>query len=485
MSDRVRLTVPSEPSALGPTGAMSEQFCRAAGASDEERAQISETTARLVEFVLERSYPDDPDKDIEVSYELLGNAVHVQVHDWGRPLASFGGTVGPPPAALAELAEGVEDLRLMNLGADGKRLTFTVSIAAPARSRPVAGDVASPEPESEPAATPPAPDVRNRIEVRDLRPGEEEAVSDLLYGNYALTYPHPDFYRPRWLAQQVSDGTVLSSVAVLDREIIGHHAILLPSPDAASAETGVAVVHTAYRGLGVFGRLFEHTLARAKASGLAAIYGRAVTVHPYSQRSERAHGYRESALMLGAVGAEMSMSGLSNAGTRTAHLLSVRVLRPARRPVGLPARYADSVRATYGHIGLDLGAQEPRPERDAISSSQDPDTRTAMIRIAGWGDGSGDALLHAIRQLDERHHDVIYADVDLHSVPDPDAAVAQLNELFFFYSGVVPFSAAGHDHLRLQRINSDNVETEAIVCDSDFAGRLRDWVADDRARVDR
>jgi hypothetical protein len=189
--------------------------------------------------------------------------------------------------------------------------------------------------------------------------------------------------------------------------------------------------------------------------------------------------------MLGAVGAEMSMSGLSNAGTRTAHLLSVRVLHPSPRSVGVPCRYAESMRATYEHLGLDLGARDPRSEPEAISTSEDRETRTATIRIASWDNGAGDALVHAIRQLDERHHDVIYADVDLHSVPNSDAAVAVLNEHFFFYSGLVPFGTGGHDHLRLQRINSDNVETEQIVCDSEFAGRLHDWVANDRALVDR
>ncbi len=459
--------------------AVSEQFCRAAGASDEERDLITAATSRLVEFVLRHCYPDDRGGEIEVGYELLGSAVHVRVHDWGRPLASFGGTLGSPPAELAELSESVEDLRLVNLGRDGKRLGFTVPIAAAAPSMPVAPDATT-----SPVA-PAAPDVRDQIQIRDLRAGEEQAVSELLYGNYALTYPHPDFYRPRWLAEQVANGTVLSSVAVLADEIIGHHAILEPTPDAASAETGVAVVHSAYRGLGVFGRLFEHTLARATASGLSAIYGRAVTVHPYSQRSELAHGYRESALMLGAVGPEMTMSGLSTSGGRTAHLLSVRVLRPSPRAIGIPRRYADSVRATYEHLGLDLSPQQPESGPDALSSSEDGDARTAMIRIAGWGNGAGDALVHAIRQLDERHQDVIYADVDLHGVSDLDAVVARLNELFFFYAGLVPFGAAGHDHLRLQRINSDNVETEAIVCDSPFAGRLLGWVADDRALVDR
>jgi hypothetical protein len=277
----------------------------------------------------------------------------------------------------------------------------------------------------------------------------------------------------------------VSSVALVEDEIVGHHAILLPTPGAASAETGVAVVHSAYRGLGVFGRLFDHTLARARAAALAAIYGRAVTVHPYSQRAESAHGYRPSALMLGAVGPEMTMAGLSGSARRTAHLLSVRVLRPAPRSVTLPSRYADNLRATYAHLELDIDrAPQAGDERALVAGSDDPGQATATIRIAGWHSQAPAGLLRAIRHLDERHNDVIYADVDLHAAADVDAVVAALNQRYFFYSGLVPFGPDGHDHLRLQRINSENVETEGIVCEGDFARGLRTWVTQDRAQLD-
>lgn len=168
-----------------------------------------------------------------------------------------------------------------------------------------------------------------------------------------------------------------------------------------------------------------------------------------------------------------------------AHLLSVRVLRPAPRRIVVPARYVDAVRATYAHLELELDPLAPVDESGQISWTEDAEHGTALIRIVGWREGAIDALLGAVRHLDQRHHDVIYADVDLQAVSDVDKAVTALNERFFFYAGIVPFGPNAHDYLRLQRINSDNVETEAIVCDSPFAGRLRQWVADDRAQIDR
>jgi hypothetical protein len=41
----------------------------------------------------------------------------------------------------------------------------------------------------------------------------------------------------------------------------------------------------------------------------------------------------------------------------------------------------------------------------------------------------------------------------------------------------------GHDHLRLQLLDCDDVELDEIVCDSPFADALRQRVLKDKARV--
>ena len=62
----------------------------------------------------------------------------------------------------------------------------------------------------------------------------------------------------------------------------------------------------------------------------------------------------------------------------------------------------------------------------------------------------------------------MYADVDLVAV-DVDEATAELNQLGFFAAGLILHGPDGHDHLRLQLLDCEEVELEAIVCDSPFA----------------
>jgi hypothetical protein len=93
-------------------------------------------------------------------------------------------------------------------------------------------------------------------------------------------------------------------------------------------------------------------------------------------------------------------------------------------------------------------------------------------------------LKQQVRYLLSQHSDVIYADIDLATVEDVDEATAASNDLGFFVSGLILHGADGHDHLRLQLLDSTEIELEDVVCDSSFAQALREDVLEDKRRVD-
>jgi len=88
-----------------------------------------------------------------------------------------------------------------------------------------------------------------------------------------------------------------------------------------------------------------------------------------------------------------------------------------------------------------------------------------------------------VHHLRSQHVDVAYADVDLVAVADVNGATAELNELGFFAAGLVLHGMDGHDYLRLQLLDSEEIELEEVICDSAFAEALRRRVLDDKARV--
>jgi N-acetylglutamate synthase-like GNAT family acetyltransferase/anti-sigma regulatory factor (Ser/Thr protein kinase) len=477
----VKVTVRSDAGATALVGGVIAPFATAAGIPEGDSRRLRAVVEALVRFTLDHAYPDDPWGEIEVTLEAGAGMTSIDVHDWGLPLTSAGGAAGPLPGPLASLARDADDLRLINLGGEGKRLTAHVRTAT---ARPVAD---RPPERRERVAHSAAADVRDAIHIRAAGAEDAEAVAGLLYENYHLSYVHPDFYRPRFLAAELAAGRLRSTIAVHDGRVIGHHAIMT-SGDARAAETGAAVVHSAYRGLGVFGRMFAHTVDRARGLGLAAIYGDAVTMHPFSQRAEHAHGYRPSALMLGMIPAAVTMRSVEagHPDRRTAAVRSYLLFDRARRPVALPEGYETALAGLYEDLDLERAAPAvAEAGGDAVTSESDSARGLAFLGVRRWHPGAADDLVRTVRHLLSRHADLLYADVDLHAVGDPDAAVSCLNEHGFFLAGLVLHGADGHDHLRLQRLNCEDVELKAIVCDAPTSERLKQQVLDDRMRVER
>ena len=478
---RVKVTVRSDASATALVGGLVPPFATAAAIPDADARRLRAVVEALVRFTLDHAYPDDPWGEIEVTLEAGAGGTSIDVHDRGLPLSSAGGEAGPLPAPLASLAGDADDVRLINLGGDGKRLTAHLRT-------PVAHPVGDPPPaplEHVPHSA--AADQRDAIQIRGAGADDAEGIARLLYENYHLSYVHPDFYRPRFLAGELADARLRSTIAVHEGRVIGHHGIMTAG-DGPAAETGVAVVHSAYRGLGIFGRMFPHTVDRARGLGLAAVYGDAVTMHPFSQRAEHAHGYRASALMLGMIPAAVTMRRVEtgHAGHRTAAVRSYLPFDTTPRLVTLPERYEALLTGLYEELGLEQGTPlVPDAQGDAVTIEDDPARGLAFLRVRRWYPGAAEDLVRSVRHVLSRHDDLLYADVDLHAVGEPDSVVSCLNEHGFFLAGLVLHGPDGHDHVRLQRLNCEHVELEAIVCDSPTSERLKQHVLDDRARVER
>jgi len=477
----VKLTVLSDASAPSLVAAVLPAFTAAAVIPADDAQRVETVVRALVGFALDNAYPDDDFGEIEVTLEADEDRVEVSVHDWGLPLTSAGADFGPLPEPLASLPEDARNVQLLNLGSDGKRLTAEVSVRSS-----VDGAAGRHHVEAAPRPARADEEASDAIEVRSATADDAEAIAQLLYENYHLSYVHGDFYRPRYLVAAFASGELRSTIAVHEGRVIGHHA-LMPRPGHASAETGAAVVQSTYRGLGVFGRLFENTLGTASESGLAAIFGDAVTIHPFSQRAERSHGYRETTLQLGMVPAQTTMRGFGGDGPRrrTATLRSYRPLDGGPRQAALPAPYGDLLESVYANVGLSLEARaEPAPgQGPVVTIDVDGPRALGFLRVRRWDDDAGTGLTQAVRHLLSQHVDVVYADVDLVSVGDVDEATARLNELGFFFSGLLLHGPDGDDHLRLQRLDSEEIELEKVVCDSPFAETLKGQVLEDKARV--
>ena len=478
---RVKVSVVSDASAPALVLALIPAFAAAVGIPAEDERRLGRVVERLVSFTLDNAYPDNDLGEMDIALEAGEGSVHVAVHDWGLPLASAGGDFGPLPDALATLAPDASEVLLLNLGSNGKRLTAEVTVSSGGEVQARWHHI-----EAAPRRAPAAGEASDAIEVRAATSQDAEAIAQLLFENYHLSYVHADFYRPRYLKTMLESGGLLSTIAVHDGRVIAHGA-LMPLPGVSSAESGAAVVHSAYRGLGVFGRLSGHTLDTAIERGLDSVFGDAVTIHPFSQRVERSNGYFETALQLGMVPAQTTMRGFGGEGPRrrTATLRSYRPFDDQPRRIALPAVYRELLEGVYANVGLTIESRTHPAlfEGDAVAVEVDESRSLGFLRLRRSEGEAGSALKTAVHHLRSQHVDVAYADVDLMAVNDVNDATAALNELGFFAAGLVLHGLDGHDYLRLQMLDSEEIELEDVVCDSVFAEALMRRVLEDKARV--
>jgi hypothetical protein len=140
--------------------------------------------------------------------------------------------------------------------------------------------------------------------------------------------------------------------------------------------------------------------------------------------------------------------------------------------------------SVYANVGLSSEARtEAASEGEVATVDVDEPRALGFLRLRRWDGEAGAALRRAVRHLLSRHVDVVYADVDLVAVGDVEEATAALNDLGFFAAGLVLDGPDGHDHFRLQLLDSEEIELEDIVCDSTVSQDLRRRVLEDKARV--
>jgi len=100
---RVKVTVLSDASASPLVSALLPAFVESAGIPVDDARRLSAVVQGFVSFTLENAYPDDDLGEIEVTLDANESFVEVDVHDWGLPLTSAGGELGPLPEPLVAL----------------------------------------------------------------------------------------------------------------------------------------------------------------------------------------------------------------------------------------------------------------------------------------------------------------------------------------------------------------------------------------------
>ena len=264
----------------------------------------------------------------------------------------------------------------------------------------------------------------------------------------------------------------------------------LERPDSPVGEAGQAVVDPRFRGHRLFERMKTFLAERARDWGMYGLYSEATAVHPYSQKGNLDLGARETGFLLGYIPASVSYKeiGEDREGRRgSVALFYLRTNPEPERAIHPPAVYREAVKRVVEHNGLhrteEDGSDAEMPTSSRISVDVRRDHNLAFLKVEEPGADLQELVRVRLRELCLHRVDCIYVDLPL-SHPAVQSAAARLDELGFFFGGIIPELRDG-DVLRLQYLNEVDVRPEDVSTASDFGQGLVNLIFGQKSTAER
>ncbi len=438
---------------------------------------IKEALQILLENVIEHAYERAYEIDIRVRFQIQSCELLIDVEDSGLPfdftpyLSQDLNQKYKHQTGIYRIYELVDKFEYTNLYQDGKRLSLTqyFNLCYDLKNDTVSTDIYDKE------------EVLKALKVRTFEIGDGDGIAKLIYRNYHFTYYKETFYIPHKVREANENKDVTSIVAYYHDELIGHFA-LVRSKHSNIAEIGVACVDPRFKRMGIMNLMFDELILAAKKEGFKAIYGESLTMHPYSQKANLRHGMIESAICLGLVPESMEIEKSIKSAQRSGAMIAYLLFDSTTRELHLPTRYKKRILQVYQRAGLEvISSSNSTPQTKALDSRINPMLNSGTIIIEDEFDFHD--FTQRLENLRHQKLDMIFADINLHHIKKIDDIVQILNDLSFFYSGLLFEHYCNEDYLRMQYINSLDIDIDGIICYSDDANNMIEFIRQDYARV--
>ncbi len=322
------------------------------------------------------------------------------------------------------------------------------------------------------------------IKVKLATPEDAIEIVRCAYRLHGYSFWDSGIYDYQKLAKDISEGTIISVVAILpDGRVVGHSAWLYHRPGDTIVEGTYAFVDPAYLNHGVLKKIaIEQWNCLERSNSIEGSYGCAVTNHVYSQKTLHQYGFRDCGIQLASTTESWKSKGITDDSNneRISDIVSYIPLRKERRALFLPARHVDMITNLYRHLGLDRNFREAEPckplgshRTELIQDKIDHD-KNAEIFVAGYGDEVVTEIRKVLRSLCVDGYVSILLFLSLENPATP-ALVPAFEEMGFFFSGILPMTFIG-DALMLQYLNNTRVDYSKIQLYSETGKQLLRYI---------
>jgi hypothetical protein len=320
---------------------------------------------------------------------------------------------------------------------------------------------------------------RQEIEIDFFRIEDAPGIARLFREVYGEAYPIRTYYLPDQLIEENAAGHIISSVARTPAgEVVGHNALVLTDPATHLYENAAGAVLPAFRGQGVFPRLFKHTIVNTtKCFGIEGIVGEPVCSHTHVQKMCLQLDFKESGLEVDLMPA--SAYGVdSGASNRVSVLLGFFMLKPRTQTVQIPMAYRDELEYLYAGLHVERTFVFSKNGLPAEGSSQGSMNLFDLAQVARIAiDCIGPDFEPFIGRLESEAHEkgtVIFQVWLPLASPFTSAATDILRGHGYFLGGILPCWRNG-DGLLMQKVGQEP-DWESIALYSERARRIGEMI---------
>lgn len=287
------------------------------------------------------------------------------------------------------------------------------------------------------------------------RPEDGYGVARLVFSIYGDGYPIDTYYIPDQLTKENQAGRIRSVVARTGSgQVICHVAFYRSSsPNPDMYEMGLGLTLPAYRSSLAFARCTKLLISLVESGNINAIYGEAVCNHIITQKMTRLAKFVETALEIDLMPATAYTKEQTSSG-RVSCLMGFRVEQDQRRPLYLPACYAEQIRFMMDGTGIDR--EFIQPVHGLISDVSDLQVEqfdapgVCRCNINKPGKDLAQRLVALEEELCSKKYALLQCFVPL-GTTDAETSVNVLRSAGFFLGGFLP-AWFGDDGLLMQKL---------------------------------
>jgi serine/threonine-protein kinase RsbW len=488
---RSEIRIPNDP-AFGPAAARYvAEVARFIGFSETDLQSVERGVSGAITALIRYSFEPGEDADLIISCEHIAEGLKVTLNDRGLP---FGAAEMSMEGRMCAVENGSElcsrilalkgdfdEVSLHNLGPEGKE---TVLIKHTNRKSIVEHEPAcdlrpfeAPAPHFAPSSS------ETRWTVRRIMPAEAPEVSKLVYRSYGYTY-HDYAYFPEKIVALNESQKIHSVVAIADgKEIAGHCVLQFHEDNPRIAEMAQAVVKPEYRSRGCLRAMTEYLVRLAYEKGLHGLFTRSVTEHLFSQKTAHRFGFKDCALLLGIIPRGTQFKSLvHHLAQRGSLLVQFRsLLKAPHATCFAPSGHREMIAKLYVNLGIeaeikeDFGSSTRVDRESALRVHASARMQFARIVIERSGTDIVNQVQTAMRALLIQRFEVIQLYLDL-SDSSTARLTGALEDLGFFFAGILPEGFAHGDGLILQFLNNVPIDYDAIKVESKVARELLAYI---------